>query len=73
MTPTPMFCFFLAAGLAKLLARRPGAIVFSSRATKMYQRPARWATFNSGLPRNVSSKLRARGRTLLQTAAAQKK
>ncbi len=54
------------AGLAKSLARRPGAIVFSSRATKMYQRPARRATLNTGLPRNVPSKLRARGRTLLQ-------
>ncbi len=53
-------------GLAKSLARRPGAIVFSSRATKMYQRPARRATLNTGLPRNVPSKLRARGRTLLQ-------
>ncbi len=54
------------AGLAKSLARRPGAIVFSSRATKMYPRPARWATLNTGLPRNVPSKLRARSRTLLQ-------
>ncbi len=54
------------AGLAKSLARRPGAIVFSSRATKMYHRPARRATLNTGLPRNVPSKLRARGRTLLQ-------
>ncbi len=32
------------AGLAKSLARRPGAIVFSSRATKMYHLPARRAT-----------------------------
>ncbi len=39
------------AGLAKSLARRPGAIVFSSRATKMYHRPARRATLNTGLPR----------------------
>ncbi len=31
-------------GLAKSLARRPGAIVFSSRATKMYDCPARRAT-----------------------------
>ncbi len=31
-------------GLAKSLARRPGAIVFSSRATKMYHCPARRAT-----------------------------
>ncbi len=54
------------AGLAKSLARRPRAIVFSSRATKMYQRPARRATLNTGLPRNAPSKLRARGRTLLQ-------
>ncbi len=53
-------------GLAKSLARRPGAIVFSSRATKMNHRPARRATLNTGLPRNVPSKLRARGRTLLQ-------
>ncbi len=30
-------------GLAKSLARRPGALVFSSRATKMYHRPARRA------------------------------
>ncbi len=29
---------FKCSGLAKSLARRPGAIVFSSRATKMYQR-----------------------------------
>ncbi len=36
------------AGLAKSLARRPGAIVFSSRATKMYHRPARRATLNTG-------------------------
>ncbi len=52
------------AGLAKSLARRPGpgAIVFSSRATKMYHRPARRALLNTGLPRNVPSKLRARGR-----------
>ncbi len=54
------------AGLAKSLARRPGAIVFSSRATKMYHRSARRATLNTVLPRNVPSKLRARGRTLLQ-------
>ncbi len=53
-------------GLAKSLARRPGAIVFSSRATKMYHRPARRATLNTGLPCNIPSKLRARGRTLLQ-------
>ncbi len=53
-------------GLAKSLARRPGAIVFSSRATKIYHRPARRATLSPGLPRNVPSKLRAQGRTLLQ-------
>ncbi len=35
-------------GLAKSLARRPGAIVFSSRAIKMYYRPARRAILNSG-------------------------
>ncbi len=35
-------------GLAKSLARRPGAIVFSSRATKMYHRAARRATLNTG-------------------------
>ncbi len=46
-------------GLAKSLARRPGAIVFSSRATKMYHRSARRATLNTGLTRNVPSKLRA--------------
>ncbi len=57
---------YMNAGLAKSLARRPGAIVFSSRATKMYHRSARWATLNTVLPRNVPSKLRARGRTLLQ-------
>ncbi len=34
-------------GLAKSLARRPGAIVFSSRATKMYHCPARRATLNT--------------------------
>ncbi len=34
----------MGAGLAKSLARRPGAIVFSSRATKMYHCPARRAT-----------------------------
>ncbi len=56
----------LYSGLAKSLARRPGAIVFSSRATKMYHCPARRATLNTGLPRNVPSKLRALGRTLLQ-------
>ncbi len=39
---------------------------FSSRATKMYHRPARRATLNTVLPRNVLSKLRARGRPLLQ-------
>ncbi len=38
----------LKAGLAKSLARRPGAIVFSSRATKMYHCPARRATLNTG-------------------------
>ncbi len=59
------------AGLAKSLARRPGAIVFSSRATKMYQRPARRAILNKGLPHNVPSKLRARGRTLLQPRRAE--
>ncbi len=53
------------AALAKSLARRPGAIVFSSRATKMSHRPARRATLNTGLPCNVPSKLHARGRTLL--------
>ncbi len=37
-------------GLAKSLARRPGAIVFSSRATKMYHRPARRSILNTGLP-----------------------
>ncbi len=42
-------------GLAKSLARRPGAVVFSSRATKMYHCPARRATLNTGLPRNVPS------------------
>ncbi len=57
---------YIYTGLAKSLARRPGAIVFSSRATKMYHRPARRATLNTGLPCNVPSKLRARGRTLLQ-------
>ncbi len=36
------------AGLAKSLARRPGAIVFSIRAIKMYHRPARQATLNTG-------------------------
>ncbi len=35
---------YIYTGLAKSLARRPGAIVFSSRATKMYHRPARRAT-----------------------------
>ncbi len=61
------------AGLAKSLARRPGAIVFSSRATKMYHCPARRATLNTGLwlPRNVPSKLRARVRTLLQPRHAE--
>ncbi len=59
------------AGLAKSLARRPGAIMFSSRATKMYQRPARRATLNTGLPRNVPSKLRVRDRTLLQPRRAE--
>ncbi len=34
---------YLNAGLAKSLARRPGAIVSSSRATKIYLRPARRA------------------------------
>ncbi len=60
-------------GLAKSLARRPGAIVFSSRATKMYHCPARRATLNTGLwlPRNVPSKLRARVRTLLQPRHAE--
>ncbi len=53
-------------GLAKSLARRPGAIVFSSRATKIYHCPARRAILSTGLPRNVPSKLRAHGRTLLQ-------
>ncbi len=38
-------------GLEKSLARHPGAIVFSSRATKMYYCPARRATLNTGLPR----------------------
>ncbi len=38
-------------GLAKSLARHPGAIVFSSLATKMYHCPARQATLNTGLPR----------------------
>ncbi len=37
-------------GHAKSLARRPGAIAFSSRATKMYHCPARQATLNTGLP-----------------------
>ncbi len=62
---------FVFTGLAKSLARRPGAIVFSSRATKMYHRPARRATLNTGLPRNVPSKLRARSRTLLQPRRAE--
>ncbi len=53
-------------GLAKSLARRPGAILFSSRATKMYHRPAWRAPLNTGLPRNVPFTLRAHGRTLLQ-------
>ncbi len=53
-------------GLAKSLARRPGAIVFSSRATKMYHHPAWRAPLNTGLPRNVPFTLRAHGRTLLQ-------
>ncbi len=38
---------YIYTGLAKSLARRPGAIVFSSRATKMYHRPARRATLNT--------------------------
>ncbi len=58
-------------GLAKSLARRPGAIVFSSRATKMNHRPARRATLNTGLPHNVPSKLRVRGCTLLQPRRAE--
>ncbi len=36
----------------KSLARCPGAIVFSSRATKMYHGPH---LINTGLPRNVPS------------------
>ncbi len=44
-----------APGLAKSLARRPGSIVFSSRATKMYHHPARRATLNTGILRNVPS------------------
>ncbi len=62
----PHIWYIIGVGLAKSLARRPGAIVFSSRATKMYHRSARRATLNTGLPRNVPSKLRARGRPLLQ-------
>ncbi len=38
-------------GLSKSLARRPWAIAFSSRATKMYYCPARRATLNTGLLR----------------------
>ncbi len=53
---TEFLLTLLWAGLAKSLARRPGAIVFSSRAIKMYHRPARRATLNTGLPRNVPSK-----------------
>ncbi len=49
-THTPTYTY---TGLAKSLARRPGAIVFSSRATKMYHRPARRATLNTGLPSNA--------------------
>ncbi len=51
-------------GLTKSLARRHG--VFSSWATKIYQRSARRTTLNTGLPRNVHSKLRARGYIPLQ-------
>ncbi len=42
---------YMYSGLAKSIAQRPGAIVFSSRATKMYHCPARRATLNTGLPR----------------------
>ncbi len=37
----------------------------------MYHRSARRATLNTGLPRNVPSKLRARGHTLLQPRRAE--
>ncbi len=46
---------FITAGLAKSLARRPGAIVLSSRATKMYHCPARRATLNTGLPQVLNN------------------
>ncbi len=36
-------------GLAKSLARRPWAIVFTSPATNMYHCPARRATLNTGI------------------------
>ncbi len=43
--PKPKYEPFIThTGLAKSLARRPGAIVFSSRATKMHHCPARRAT-----------------------------
>ncbi len=38
----------ITSGLPKSLARRPGAIVFSSRATKIYHRPARRDILNTG-------------------------
>ncbi len=46
-TETRIFNICRYTGLAKSLARRPGAIAFSSRATKMYHRPARRATLNT--------------------------
>ncbi len=48
------------AGLAKSLVRRPGAIVFSSRATKMIHRPARRDTLKYRAPMQCPSKLLAR-------------
>ncbi len=50
------------AGLAKSLARRPGAIVLSSRATKMIHRPARRDTLKYRAPMQCSSKLCARAK-----------
>ncbi len=46
----------------KIASPTSRAIVFSSRATKMHHRPARRATLNTGLPRNVPYKLHTRGR-----------
>ncbi len=59
----------------KIASPTSRAIVFSSRATKIVSPPCPMGfTSNTGLPRNVPSKLRARSRTLhIQPGRAEEK